>query len=668
MKAPVLWAACLWMGTAVYGFGAETDTGAEKTLSPYFFVENGDPAVDRVPLEATRVDVAVSGVIADVRVTQVYRNEGSRPINARYVFPASSRAAVHGMRMRIGDHQIVARIKEREQARAEFKQAVAAGKSASLLEQSRPNVFDMSVGNILPGDRIEVDLEYTELLVPEEGVYELVFPTVVGPRYSTRPAAGAPAADGFVASPYRKEGREALATFDIHVALATGVPLRDLASASHKVETEWDGAARASVRLAPDESSGGNRDFILRYRLSGEQVASGLLLHEGRDENFFLVMAQPPARVATADIPPREYIFVVDVSGSMNGFPLDVSKQLLRDLIGRLRPTDTFDVVLFSGDSQILSPRSVPATPSNIERAVAVIDHQRGGGGTELRAALEQALLIPRDPNVARSLVLVTDGFISAESDVFGLVSQNLGQANFFAFGIGSSVNRHLIEGVARAGRGEPFVITGPDEAGPTAERFRRYIESPVLTQVSVAFEGLETYDVEPATFPDLLAERPLVVFGKWRGARGGRIVVRGHGGQGPYEQVLDVSATEAAPAGRALPWLWARSRIASLSDYGVTSAAQLHRDDIVALGLRYNLLTAFTSFIAVYEVVRNTEGATDVDQPLPLPQGVSNLAVGGVMQSASEPGLVLMLAALAGLMLWSRRRRVESASAVGLE
>jgi Ca-activated chloride channel homolog len=161
-------------------------TPDDKTLSPYFFVESGDPDVDRLPLKDTRVDVAITGVIADITVRQVYENRGQRPLHARYVFPASTRAAVSGMTMTIGDVRIVAKIKEREQAKTEFEAAKKEGKSASLLEQSRPNVFTMNVANVMPGDTILVELKYTELLVPTDGAYEFVYPTVVGPRYSEK--------------------------------------------------------------------------------------------------------------------------------------------------------------------------------------------------------------------------------------------------------------------------------------------------------------------------------------------------------------------------------------------------------------------------------------------------------------------------------------------------
>src|SRR5215831_16485959 len=182
---------------------AQTDK--DKTLSPYFFVQ-GDPKLDQLPLKDTRVDIAVSGVIADVKVVQTYRNEGSRPINARYVFPASTRAAVYAMRMRIGDQVIVAKIKERDAAKQEFEKAKQEGKSASLLEQQRPNVFSMSLANVMPGDQVEVELRYTELLTPTDGVYEVVFPTVVGPRYSSQPESSAPQGDSWIKSPYFHEG------------------------------------------------------------------------------------------------------------------------------------------------------------------------------------------------------------------------------------------------------------------------------------------------------------------------------------------------------------------------------------------------------------------------------------------------------------------------------
>jgi Ca-activated chloride channel homolog len=363
---------------------AEDLPPAEKTLSPYFFVNDASSGVEAFPLKSTNVVVNISGVIADVTVTQVYENQGSVPINGRYVFPGSTRAAVHGLRMRIGDKAVVARIKERQQAAKEFAEATAAGKSASLLEQQRPNVFTMSVANILPGDRLEVELRYSEMLKPEEGIYQFVYPAVVGPRYSNIPESAAPQGSRWVKSPYLHQGQSSQAKLSIQVNLSTGVPLADLRSSSHDVKVAWESPAAASVVL---DNDAGNRDFILDYRLAGKEIQSGLLVFENPKENFFLLTVQPPARVAAGDIPPREYIFVLDVSGSMHGFPLDTAKEVIRNLIGNLKPTDTFNVILFSGASRVLSPSSLPASAPNIARALSVIDRQQGGGGTELEAA-----------------------------------------------------------------------------------------------------------------------------------------------------------------------------------------------------------------------------------------------------------------------------------------
>jgi Ca-activated chloride channel family protein len=194
----------------------------------------------------------------------------------------------------------------------------------------------------------------------------------------------------------------------------------------------WTGSNSAQVDLAEEDAFQGNRDFILRYRLAGEQITSGLLLYQGQDENFFLYMAQPPQRVVTDEIPPREYIFVVDVSGSMDGFPLNTSKQLLKDLIGKLRPTDLFNIVLFAGDAAILSPKSLTANQENVTRAIHLIEQQRGGGGTELLPAVQQAMNIPRDTNISRSVVLVTTDYISGEQGVFDYIRDNLDKCKSF--------------------------------------------------------------------------------------------------------------------------------------------------------------------------------------------------------------------------------------------
>jgi Ca-activated chloride channel family protein len=634
-----------------------------KTESPYFFVRSDDPGLDRLPLKGTQVDVRISGVIADVTVTQHYRNEGQRPIEARYVFPGSTRAAVNGLTVRLADRIVTAQIREKQQARIEYDQARTEGKTAALLEQHLPNVFQMNVANILPGDDVKVELRYTEVLVPEAGNYRFVFPTVVGPRYNSPQSEQAGArwiAQAYV-PPTQADTRAP--AFDVKVELASPIGLKEIGSSTHRVEVTEAGERRATVALARAAGPQDNRDFILDYRLAGDRIESGVMLYRGPDENFFLAMVEPPKHVAPAAISPREYIFVVDVSGSMHGFPLDTAKAMLRELVGGLKPSDTFNVLLFSGSSRFLAPRSVPATRANVEQALRTIEQFRGGGSTELIPALRRVYAEPKAPGVARTVVVVTDGYVSVEREAFELVRKHLSEANVFAFGIGSSVNRHLMEGLARAGMGEPFVITDAAQAPAQAERFRRMIESPVLTSVQARFEGLEVYDVEPQQLPDVLGERPVLVFGKWRGEPRGQVVIEGRNAAGTYREALPVGAHVSQDTA-ALRHLWARHRIERLSDQEALEGSDALRRQITDLGLRYGLLTQYTSFLAVDQVVRTRAPADSVNQPLPLPQGVGPTAIGAEVPGTPEPAtwgaIGVTLSMLAMLARRARRHRAH--------
>jgi len=673
--SPWLWAATVALAATAFlaltarPLHAQEAAGPRlKTESPYFFVKSDAPGVDALPLKNTAVDVKISGVIADVTVTQTYRNEGQRAIEAKYVFPGSTKAAVSGLNVRLADRLITAQIREKQQARIEYDTAKKEGKTAALLEQHLPNVFQMNVANILPNDEVKVELRYTELLVPNAGNYQFVFPTVVGPRYNSPQSENANAKH--VAQPMLRAGVPSNAGFQLKVALDTPMGLKEVRSATHAIDVKKSDEDRhAAVALTPTPEPAADRDFVLDYRLAGEKIESGLMLYKGQGdgaENFFLAMIEPPKSVAASAISPRDYIFVVDISGSMHGFPLDTAKTVLERLIGGLRPSDTFNVLLFSGSNKMLSPRSVPATRPNIDQALATIQNYSGSGSTELIPALKRVYAEPKAPNVSRTVVVVTDGYVTVEREAFELVRKNLSKANLFAFGIGSSVNRHLMEGLARAGMGEPFIITDPMQAPEQAARFRRMVESPVLTNVKATFGGLDVYDVEPTVLPDVLAERPVIVFGKWRpnseGLARGRVVIEGQSANGPYreEVAIDGRTPQNASALRAL---WARHRIAALSDQEALEGGDSFAKAITELGLKYSLLTQYTSFIAVDKVVRNLapQNGTSVDQPSPLPKGVSELAVGQALgaevPSTPEPEMLGAVAVVLSMLAMLRRR-----------
>lgn len=721
----------------------------EEILAPYFIVQGAGEdgsSVEHFPLKSTDVTTNINGMIAETYVTQVYVNEGDTPINANYVFPTSSTVSVHGMTMVIGNERITAQIKEKEEAKVEYEEAKSEGKSASLMEQKRPNVFTMDVANIMPGDTVSIELHYTELITPKENVYEFVFPTVVGPRYAP-PAepdgdsgeeSGQDSGEGFneegtgqdsgegsgeeetsqdssevpgqdsgeesdkdsaesigeitvvseeggsvsggngnengagngggsdddwVASPYLPGGATPPGEYNITVNLSTGVPIAQVTSKSHAIRINKSDDSTAQITLANPDDYAGNRDFILKYKLAGEEIQSGLVLSSGQAgggsqaENFFMLTIQPPERFEMEDIPPREYIFVLDVSGSMYGYPLDTAKELIRDLVTDLHETDTFNLILFANESTVLSSNSLPATAQNVKTAVKLIEEQEGGGGTSLLPALEDAIAIPKEDDTARSIVIITDGYISNDDEVISCITDNMDSASFFSFGIGSSVNDYLIKQIAGCGLGESFVVTDSEDAAESAANFRTYIEAPLLTDISVTYRGFDVYDVEPSVPSILYASQPIVLFGKWRGKPVGTITITGKTGEKEYTQEIPVSNVTVDMESEAIRYLWARTHLDRIAGYGSIRNDESVKDEITQLGLEYNMVTPYTSFIAVSEIIRNTEGdGTDVDQPLPLPQRVSGLAVGGGYRSYSEPGMILLILPIAAVVLIKRR------------
>lgn len=624
----------------------------QAAQTPYFQVVSEDAKVERLPLLQTQAEVKIAGTIAAVTLRQRFENRGSVPIEAVYVFPASVHAAVTGLAMRIGEREVRGVIREKQQAAAEYQGAKQAGKSTALLEQQAEGIFRMRLANILPGDRIDVVLDYSELLLPREGVYEFLLPTTFGGdggRYEGR-AHGQSSSAAAEVTDY---------SFVLNAQLSGPLPFGRIESPSHKLVLDRPQPQQAQLRFADDEARASTRDFVLRFDYAGQDIASGLLLYPGTDENFFLLTLQPPASVLPEQVPPREYIFVVDVSGSMHGAPLDLAKSVMRELMAGLRAQDRFNVVLFAGGSQWLDDKaSLPGTADNLDRAFRLIDTSAGGGSTDLEQALTAVYALPRPAAMARSVVVVTDGVIPADNDVSRLIRSRVDQASLFAFGVGASVDKGVIQRLARAGTGSAVMVEDMDEGRAQAQRLRRYIEQPLLTQVQAAFEGFDAYDVMPTPIPDLYAQRPVVLIGKYRGAASGQIRISGQGGRGPYAATVAAAGGTASAANAPLRALWARSALADRLDFGAATAAatsasaEEQKKEITKIGLDYSLLTPHTSFVAVDAQVRSEQAATTVQQPTPVRASATASYASGsgnalLLAAQLQPALVQSLAAL---------------------
>lgn len=635
-------ALCLqFLGTQSFAQSELEGLDSDRTGAPYFVVPDVDARLDPLPLREVAVHADISGVVADVTVTQLWENTGATVVNATYVFPLSTRAAVHALEMRIGGRRIVASIKEKEEAREIFEEAKRNGQTATLLEQSRPNMFTTQLANIQPGDVVEVELSYVELLRPTDGIYSLVVPKVVGPRYVS-PSESYPDVPWSVISNDRDTAQPepTLHAWPVSVSLKGGVEVQWAHSSTHPLSIEKDDDGGLEIELAQDdpESVDATSDFVLDYALGGDALATGVLVQPDADGEggHFLALVEPPERVAPSLIPNREYVFIVDTSGSMEGWPLAMATKIVTALVADLDPNDRLNVLCFSGGAERLATRSLAATPANKARARDFLSRQQGEGGTEILQALKLALTSPGTPGLARTFVVVTDGYVTVEAEAIDLIRDSANQANVFAIGVGSDVNRHLLEAIAHAGGAEPYFAVGENSANDIAERFIEDARTPVLTHVAFSFEGFDAYDLEPKAIPTLYASRPLLVSGRYHGKPGGTLTISGETGEGNWQSRTSIAAPT---QNSAVPLLWARERIARLSDFAGAYDAPNTKAEVTALGLAYALVTQYTSFVAVDDAQVGARTPTDPASP-PPDDGSLGYSVENV--TATDDGLVV--------------------------
>jgi len=604
------------------------------------------------PLEHTDVKAEVSGALARVTVTQKFVNPYQEKIEAVYTFPLPANAAVDDMTMLVGSRMIRGKIKRREEARAIYDAARAAGHVASLLDQQRPNIFTQSVANIMPGEQVKITISYVETLKYEGGTYEFNFPMVVGPRYIPGQATGrqgggwAPDTDrapdaSCITPPVTPPGTRAGHDISLEVSLDAGVPLDAVESPTHAVTIATRSPHEAVVALK-DQATLPNKDFILRWEVAGARIADAVLTHHGPRGGFFTLILQPPERVAAADVSPKELVFVLDTSGSMSGFPIEKAKESMRLALDGLNPQDTFNLITFSGETSILFPEPVPATRENLRRAKELLGGRYGSGGTEMMKAIRAALDPSDDQNHVRIVCFMTDGYVGNDMEIIGEVQRHP-NARVFAFGIGTAVNHFLLDNMARYGRGEVEYVGLQDDGSAAARRFNERVRSPLLTDITIDWAGLPVTDVQPERQPDLFAARPLIINGRYTHAAHGAIRLRGYSGGRLVTRTIDVDLPASEPRHDVLASLWARTRIDGLmaQDWqGLqrgTMRADL-RDAITELGLDYRLMTQFTSFVAVEEKTV-TEGGQPrhIEVPVEMPEGVSYEGVFGRADKQAE-------------------------------
>lgn len=629
-------------GVIVSAQGA-ANSGSLQVLDP-----SGKPKAE-CPLKHTDVKAEISGFLSRVVVTQEFENPFPEKIEAVYTFPLPQNAAVDDMTMIVGERTVRGKILRREEAEAVYEAAKTGGQTASLLNQERPNIFTQSVANILPGEQIKITISYVETLKYADGSYEFRFPMVVGPRYvpgSTTGGQESTKGNGFAPNTDRvpdgsritpqpvPEGMRVGHDISFDLTLDAGVAIDGLASKTHDVEIERPDDHRARVRLK-DLATIPNKDFVFRYDVAGQKIADALLTHSTDKGGFFTFILQPPERVTVEDVTPKELVFVLDTSGSMYGFPLEKAKETMKLALDNLYPYDTFNLITFSGDEHILFPEPVPATKENLAKAQAFLESRTGGGGTEMMKAIK-ASMDPSDAQAhVRIVCFMTDGYVGNDMEIIGEVQKHP-NARVFAFGIGGSVNHFLLDNMAKYGRGEVEYVALNDDGSAAARRFHERVRNPLLTDISVDWNGLPVSDVYPKTIPDLFGAKPVILTGRYTGSGKGTIRLKGKMSGRDFVREIPVDFSSGQTQHDVLATLWARTRIDDLMSQDFQGAQQGNmkeevKQSIIQLGLEYRLMTQFTSFVAVEEMIVTDGGQPRrIDVPVEVPEGVNRGAVTG--------------------------------------
>ena len=634
---------------------------------------------EMVPLVHTDAALDVRGLVVSATVTQQYSNSSTAPIEAIYVFPLPHDAAVYDMEIRIGDRVIRSVIREREEAKRVYEAAKSQGKRAALVEEERPNIFTTSVANIMPGDEIDVRLRYVEPLKWEDGKMRLDFPMVVGPRYIPGTQETGHSGTGWamdtnavpdasrITPPVRHPESRSGHDISVSVDLDLGFEPESIHCVSHAVNVSRLPDGRQHVELVGGATLP-NKDFILEMhqaKSAGPRTALFLSPSSDGGETHFLLAAYPPT-VQPAERTPVEMLYMIDVSGSMAGTSIEQARGALLQALDRLRPNDRFGILAFSSGYQEFSPETLIASTENLEAARRYVRHLEAGGGTEMLPALEHLMKKPEISGYLRHIILLTDGDLGNEEQIFSAMRADLGNARLFTIAIGSAPNLFLATKMAQFGRGTFTHIADNNEIQEQMSHLFSSIESPVLTDVKLTFTGVQVDEVYPQRPPDLFFRQPLLIFGRISQGHAGALHLTGRAGNEQYEKTISFD-TSKATFHPGITTLWARQRVEDLMDHWRQADAKSQseiRGSIIAHAIRYRLVTRFTSLVAVEEVIANPSGQSNrAVVPTELPAGMQMDKVFGAPATGTADDFLEALGVmllLAGAFLWVLQRKVR--------
>jgi len=558
-------------------------------------------------LTAASLRVDARGGIARCVLEQRFENKFDERLHVTYRMPLPADGAVSGYAFTIGDRVVRGVVDRKQKARERFERAIASGHTAALLEQERADIFTQSLGNIPPGEAITVAIEIDQRLVwLPEGEWELRFPTVIGPRYI-----GTADTMNDARATHVKVTTEPLGVHvSAHIAIGDAITGgRRATSPTHSLTKDDGGLSLGGgVRL--------DRDIVVRWPVAAPSPGLSLAIARPAkgDESFGLLTIVPPARDAKATPVARDLIVLLDTSGSMDGGPLEKAKQVVALLIDSLEERDRFELIEFNYQPTRYQDAPEHATAAAKKAAIKWVASRRADGGTEMRAGVLEALKTLRI-GAQRQIVVVTDGYVGGEHQILVALQQRLpASCRLHVLGVGSAVNRSLAIALARVGRGAEVILGIDEDAERGAKRLLDRTTLPMLTNVTISGDALVAQ--APEQMPDVFEGSPCLA-ALMLSTEGGEIIVRGETASGAWEQRTRVQPLRSGDGNQGIVALYGRERVADLEARTMLDPAD---GQIEEVGLRFQIATRLTSWIAVDEtrVVTGTERTQNVPQELP--------------------------------------------------
>ncbi|MCP3852297.1 MAG: marine proteobacterial sortase target protein [Gammaproteobacteria bacterium] len=694
--------------TPVY---ANEMTLAEVKAGHLLFQTNQRHHYQPALLLKTKMDFKVSGLVALVKVQQHFKNTSEQWVEGRYVFPLPEDSAVNKMRIKIGDRLIEGEIKEKQEAKAIYQKAKINGQKASLVEQERPNMFTNSIAHIAPGDEIIVEIQYLQTIHYDQNKFSLRFPMTITPRYIPgkvlRSQLGeqtltmnqgngwamntdqVPDAQRItppmisVPQDSIQEESPMVNPIEITGSIDMAMPLKKLISSFHPIDINQNKHQYTLVLSTKEVTM--DRDFILEWSPILGQEPQAALFSESKkhtietndnniepnnttgqepmlqEDNHIMLMMMPPKLLPLEEHLPKEMIYIIDTSGSMGGTSIRQARESLSFALNRLSENDRFNIIEFNSQTNKLFSQSVKADKNNILYAQQQVSELKAGGGTEMASALMAALENIKLDGYLRQVVFITDGSVGNETQLFAIIHEHLREARLFTIGIGSAPNSYFMRKSAQFGRGTFTYIASVNEVQQKMSDLFKKLESPVLSHLKIIWP--QGSDVYPKRIPDLYMGEPLLVTAQVPELKG-EVIIEGQTQQGVWRRKIELTHGKQHEG---ISTLWARSKIGSLMDEQIQGAPKdLIKPQVIDLALRHQLMSKYTSFIAVDKTPIHTKDRR-IKESLLKKVDVRNLVPKGQNFSYPKTATPAMLNILIGLLLLTmtivinRRRLYEN-------